>query len=329
GDHGHGGYAGRDRWDWFDIWLLDKPDATGLLDDPVVNTFEAEEDGTGVGTKSGSAWPFPDTQWTNAYLHENGVLDFEVPTGTEATDVYLSGISRHGYFLYVNDPPIDPPLALPPNFASDVTTARSLPDVADYESAPLESDLVIAGPIQMDLYASILGTDVDFFVSLSDVWPDGHVSYVQRGMLKASHRAIDPLRSYYVDGAGVSCTGDPSCEGLRMVQPYRPHTNPQPVIPGEILRYRIEIFPLGHVFRKDHRLLVQIHTPPVVDGIWGYTPSHQPAVVTVYHDAEHPSSIQLPVVTPDGPLGPIPPTCQVPAGFPCTPPSALDAVLGG
>jgi predicted acyl esterase len=96
------------------------------------------------------------------------------------------------------------------------------------------------------------------------------------------------------------------------------------VIPNEITKYTIEIFPLGHVFRPGHRILIQIHTPPVVDGLWGYTPTHQPAIVTVYHDAEHPSFLQLPVVTPDAPISNTEPeSCKVPGGFPCYAPSPI------
>ena len=322
GDHGFGNFAGRDRWSWFDIWLLDMPDSAGLLDHAIVNHFEVHDDGTGaVATKSGPAWPFPDTTWTRMYLHEGKALDFSAPTGAEASDDYLSGVARQGWFQYTD--------AAQKNFASDVTTARNLPDEVWYETAPLADNLVIAGPIIADIQAAIVGTDVDFFVSISDVWPDGSVSYLQRGFLKASHRAIDPARSYCVGADGLRAP----CDGSNlMVQPYRPHTNPQPVTPGEIVDYTIEVFPLGHVFRAGHRILVQIHTPPIVDDIWGYTPTqHQPALVTVYHDAAHPSWVQLPVVVPDGAPAsyPTPADCRVPGGFPCTPPSAIDSVLGG
>jgi hypothetical protein len=204
-----------------------------------------------------------------------------------------------------------------------------------YETQALGSNLIVAGPVMIDLWAAMIGTDADFFVTVSDVWPDGAVSYIARGLLKASHRAIDPARSYYVDDTGETCIAytkqdpDLSCEdaGYRMVQPYRPHTNPQPVFPLDINKYRIEIFPIGHIFRKDHKILVQVHTPPQVDGLWGYTATqHQPAVVTIYHDDQHPSVLQLPVVpATDTPIPATPPTdCKVPAGFPCTPPSALD-----
>jgi hypothetical protein len=204
-------------------------------------------------------------------------------------------VARQNYLFYAGDA------------GGEVATAEGLPDMLTYKSEPLTEDMVIAGPILMDLYASIAGTDADLFVSVNEVWPDGSVSYLQRGLLKASHRRVDPLRSYYAD------TGD----GPLLVQPYRPHTNPQPVIPLEILKYDFEIFPLGHIFRTGNRVQINIHTPPITDGLWGYSPTHhQPAAVTVYHGIDYPTSIQLPVVDTDAPYT-ANPGCGVPDGFPC------------
>jgi hypothetical protein len=310
GDHGWGNYAGRERWAWFDIWLLDKPDVTGLLDHQIVNHFETDDDGKDVGMKSGDRWPFEGTSYDRLYLGDGKALDTTPPAGDEAGDTYLSGVARQNWFFYAYDGTAGAAGPVVNSITEPVTTARSLPDVVAYESAPLTSQTVVAGPLMADLYASIAGTDADLFVSIADVYPDGSVSFLQRGLLKASHRAWDPLRSYY--------------DGDTLVQPYRPHTNPQPAKPGEIEQYTFEIFPLGHVFRPGHRILVQIHTPPAVDGIWGYTPTHhQPAPVTIYHDAAHPSFIQFPVVIPDAPITAEPAGCRVPGGFPCTPPSPL------
>ena len=312
GDHGWGRFHDRDLWSFLDIWLLDMPDADGLYEHKVRNYFETRDDNWAQGytaVKSGDHWPFKGTEWRRFYLHENGGLDTTAPTGGEMTSTYLSAAARQNWFWYTRDN--DP--------ASDVTTARGYPDAVAYESAPMTEDMVVAGPVRMQLQASLTGVDSDFFVSVSDVYPDGSVSFIQRGLLKASHRRVDPLRSYYdSDGNGV------------MVQPYHPHTNPQPVQPGEVNTYDIEIFPIGHIFRKGHTLLVQIHTPPAVDGLWGYTPTHHaPSLVSIHHGADTPSWLQLPIVSldavqPDEALGVAPVGCKVPGGFPCTSESPLN-----
>lgn len=298
GDHGWGGYAGRDRWAWFDLWLLGMPDAAGLMDAPVVNYFEARGNGAATATKSGAAWPFPDTQWTRLYLREGGALSFDAPTGPEAPQAYASGAAHQGWFFEA------PQLAQYHN-------VMGLPDAVAYRSPALAEDVTLAGPIRMDLTATLTGVDTDFFVSLADVWPDGNISWVQRGLLKASHRQVDPLRSYY------------TADGL-MYQPYRPHTNPQPVQPLSQERYILEMFPLGHIFRAGHQVLVQVHTPPAVDGLWGYTPTHHaPGAVTVHTGQGEESSLLLPLVALDAPKGDAPPGCQVPGGFPCIAPLSV------
>lgn len=301
GDHGYGNFAGNQRWAWFDIWLRDMPDTTGLLDSQFTNYFETDNNGNAVATKSGDSWPFADTTYPRSYFHANGALDSNTPTSAEAPDTYVSGVARQNWFDYAPD-----------NFGSDVATASGYPDELRYLSAPLTDTMTVAGPILMDLYASIAGTDADFYVSISDVFPNGNVSFLQRGLLKASHRAVDKRRSYYAaDG--------------RLVQPYRPHTNPQPVTPGEVIKYDLEIFPLGYIFRPGHKILIQIHTPPILEKLWGYTPTHhQPAPVTVHHSAQYPTSIQWPLVTTDKPIPPSTTACPLQGGFFCAPPSVLN-----
>jgi putative CocE/NonD family hydrolase len=220
GDHGWGNYAGNERWAWFDIWLLGMKDELGLLNDQIVNHFEAQNGGASAGKKSGNAWPFENTTYERWFLRGGSGLSPASPSSGEGSDTYLSGVARQGWFFYAYDPPEDElgPAADAARAVTEPVATASGPDVAAYLSAPLGEQKVVAGPILAEINASIAGTDADFFVSISDVYPDGRVSYLQRGLLKASHRAVDPLRSYY--------------DGSTLVLPYRPHTNPQPVFPG-------------------------------------------------------------------------------------------------
>lgn len=308
GDHGHGGMSGRRQWAFFDIFLRGMPDTLGLFDDldgngiadeTVDNFIEIRDNGEYTAKKSGETWPFPDTLWTRFYPREGGLLSQSPPTSAELGDSYLSGAATRNYERSAGFGA----------FPSQVATGRNLPEGVVYQSEPLTNDLAIAGPILFSMYASMTGTDTDFFVSINDVLADGRVSYLQRGLLKASHRDISEFRSFYADDNGNRI----------LVQPVRPHTNPRTVVPGEIIRYDIEIWPLGHIFRAGHSIRIQIHTPPALDGIWGYTATHhRPAAVTVHHDADHPSVLLLPGVT-GLQAGTAPPSdnCPVPAGFPC------------
>lgn len=310
GDHGWGRFHDRDLYDFLDIWTLGRADVDGLYDHKVRNYFETRNDDWAHGftaMKYGDTWPFEGTRYPKLYLHEEGAANFDAPTGTEQSETYVSVAPRFNWF-WEEDQAIESP----------VTSARGYPDQVSYASAPVEpgQDLVVSGPLLMDLWASVAGTDTDFYVTVSDVYPDGNVSFIQKGLLKASHRRVDARRSYY--------------DGSTLVQPYHSHTNPQPLSPGEATEFQLEIFPIGHIFRPGHQILIQIMTPPALDGLWGYTPTHhQASAVTILHDADHPSWVQLPVVDlpedqPSDALMVAPPGCKVPGGFPCFPKSSLD-----
>jgi predicted acyl esterase len=107
-------------------------------------------------------------------------------------------------------------------------------------------------------------------------------------------------------------------EGRRLlIRPQHPHDRVEPVTPYEPLEYQIEIFAFGHVFRPGHKLALVITRPPADDPI-GVTksgaPSYRydsyppPGVVTILHDADHPSSLLLAVLPelPPLPAEPVP-----------------------
>ena len=299
GDHCSGGMVARDLYDWMDIWLRDQPDRAGLLEDRVENYFETTDINEGkdgyATVKKGDDWPFPDTEWRDYYLQPGGGLATEPVDAEESSSTYLSGVPRENWFFYA------------PQATAATRSVRGLPDSLAFETEPLAEDTVIAGPILLDLYASLVGTNAEFFVSVNDVLPDGRQAYVQRGLQRASFRAVNEDRSFYTDDG-------------RMYQPWRPYTNPQRVQPGGVERYRIEVFPVGHVFREGHRIRLQIHTPPVADALSGYTPEREPAVVSVHHDRANPTLLRLPVVEPDEEIRDPPRECGVPNGFPCSDP---------
>ena len=300
GDHCMGDYDDRDMWAWMDMWLLDEPDRQGLFEHRVENYFESTGNAEYTTVKYADEWPAQDTDWRRAYFQAGGELTFEEPTGDQPTDTYVSGVPRENWFYYA------------PRAGKEARQADGLPDSIAYETAPFEETTTIAGPLLLEFYASLVGVDTDFFVTINDVYPDGSISYLQRGMLRASMRAVNEDRSYKTD------------DGL-LYQPWYPFTNPTKVTPGEVNRYLIEIFPHAHVFRPGHKLRVQLMTPPVTDGLWGYTAKHEPAGVEIHHDADHPTNLLLPVVDPDEPIGEAPEGCGIPDGFPCDEPLANPA----
>ena len=113
-------------------------------------------------------WP-PRPVARSIYLGEAGTLAFEAPK-TDAQDAFDE---------YLSDPakPVPYSEAVQVTMAGDYMTydqrfASRRPDVVVYQTQPLEQDLTIAGPIEIDLVVSTTGTDSDFVVKVIDVFPD-------------------------------------------------------------------------------------------------------------------------------------------------------------
>ncbi len=99
------------------------------------------------------------------------------------------------------------------------------------------------------------------------------------------------------------------------------HDRAEPVTPHVACEFQIEIPAVGHVLRPGHKLAVTITRPPLANPV-GMTKSgsssyqydsHPPAgTVSILHDAEHPSSLLLPVLPerPPVPSKPVPPARQ-------------------
>jgi hypothetical protein len=162
--------------------------------------------------------------------------------------------------------------------------------VLTFSTAPLDADLEIAGPIKLTLHASSSRDDMDFFVKLSEQLPQSPddrakglnpASYwITKGWLRASHRALDPNKS-------------------TEMEPYHTHTDPQPIEPGRIYRFDISIEPMAHRFKKGNRVRLEIvcGDSAVTDVLWThYYVPNKIGTDTIYHTAEHPSVLVLPVM---------------------------------
>jgi putative CocE/NonD family hydrolase len=288
GDHGTqtSDFYQADRLAWMDHWLrgAGRRPATSS----VTTAFELV-DNKPNGVKNSRAFPLEDTRWTDVYLDAEGKLGLATPGKDGGSDVYFSGSPRQGWSYQAG------------HTAGAPFTTESAPDEVTYSSSAFKEPTALAGPSTATLYVSSTAPDTELFVQLIDEAPDGSRYYIQRGMLKASHRAIDESLSDKLE-SGV------------IYRPFRPHTNPTSIEPGKTYKYLVEIFPVAHVFRPGHRLIVKIHTPPAVDSYYAYVPKRPAGLNTIYHDAEHPSSLMLPFISLKGVnLGPAPKPCTLTA----------------
>jgi hypothetical protein len=68
--------------------------------------------------------------------------------------------------------------------------------------------------------------------------------------------------------------------------------NPQPLVPGQVYRFAVEIWPTAYVFPAGHRIRVALSGSDSL----GTAPNPIAAQVTVYQDAAHPSHVEIPII---------------------------------
>ncbi|MGH2817681.1 MAG: CocE/NonD family hydrolase [Actinomycetota bacterium] len=288
GDHGtqQSNVVEADRKRFLDHFFLGrgaKPAKTS------VRTLLEMVDNKPTETYDARTFPLENTRWTNVYLRKDGKLTDSKPKKNEGSDTYFSGSPRQSWSYQAG------------HTAGSPLTTEEGPDGLTYTSGKFTRPVAMIGPVTATLFTSSTAPDTEIFVRIIDVGPDGSRYYLQRGMLKASHRAIS---------RGLS---DKTSSGM-IYRPHRPHTNPTFIEPGGVYEYLIEVFPFGHVFRPGHSLEIEIHTPPAVDSFYAYVPKRPVGINTVLHDAKHPSHITLPIVPLNGvDLGPEPKPCTLTA----------------
>ena len=166
----------------------------------------------GSFVRAENEWPIARTEWTRLHL--------DASTGSLAPE--------------------------PP--AAQGSVSYPAPDgAATFLTAPFPHDVEITGPSALYLWVEADARDMDLFVTIIDIGPDGkEVTFedasgignrgpVVKGWLRVSHREIDPERS-------------------TPYRPVHPHTRTQPLTPGEPVLAPVEILPTSRVFGRGHRL---------------------------------------------------------------------------
>ena len=157
------------------------------------------------------------------------------------------------------------------------------------ETPPLAQDLEVTGPLAAVLFVSSETEDMDLFLTLRNLDPDGNEVLatgqqgapvpVAKGWLRVSHRELDPVLSL----------------------PYRPYHRHQRRLflePGEVVEVQVEIWPTSMVFRKGHRIRLDVQ-PRDGTGSAGYMHYHadyNTGSNTIYAGGERQSFLLLPVI---------------------------------
>jgi putative CocE/NonD family hydrolase len=141
----------------------------------------------------------------------------------------------------------------------------------------------ICGPIVLNLYGSSTDTDILWFVTLYDVDADGQEELLTRGWLRGSQRRLDP-------------------DATRPWQPVHLHTGREPLEPDKIYEFNIEVRPYCVLLQPGHQLKLIIKCADdeipktFIENIGqGQIRRQRASNITVYHNADYPSHLLLPV----------------------------------
>jgi len=145
-----------------------------------------------------------------------------------------------------------------------------------FTSRALARDAEIFGAGSVDLWVRSTAADTDFQVTLTEVRPDGQEVYVQRGWLRASHRQLRQSRS-------------------TKLRPYHRHAGRAvaPLSPISPTRLRVELNPIGHVFRRGSSIRIYVEAPTGTTGLFGFDYLKDSATNTILYGRGQRSRVVL------------------------------------
>jgi hypothetical protein len=214
-----------------------------------------------------------DSSWKDRERWQGGTAERELflgadgsladaPGSDDATSYRYDPTEPNGLRFDFSTTTWEPPL--------DLTELEAQSGVVSWTGEPLADDVTLHGWGEVVLWAITDGEDTEWHLKLADVDESGRATCVAWGCLRASH-AADPA-------------------------------SPAPVVPGEPIRYEIELDPAFRTFKAGHRIrlvLASSEFPWFARNMNRFGPIAQQAeprtaVNTVLHGASYPSSLRLP-----------------------------------
>lgn len=287
---------------WFDLTL--KGMHSALVTEPPVRIFvmgggDGSKDANGKmrhggNWRSESAWPLASTQFTDYYFGSDDTLSPAKPTSSESSTSYFydpaDPVPSIGGTSFFKIRSVTPAVYYVPYGPQDQRESKdcancktTLPlatrqDVQVFQTAPLEQDTEVTGPLTVKLWISSSAVDTDFTAKLIDLYPPNND---------------------YPEGYAMNLA-----DGIQRTHYRNGYVKPEMMKPGEIYPVTIELFPTSNLFKKGHRIRVDISSSDYPD----YDPNPNTGEVymsghtgvvaknTIYHDKDHPSHIILPII---------------------------------
>lgn len=148
-----------------------------------------------------------------------------------------------------------------------------------YTSAPMERDVEITGHPLVTLYVASTHEDGAFFVYLEDVAPDGRVTYITEGELRAVMRKVS-------DEPGLYWKYGPHRTELR--------ADALPLVPGEVAELSFELWATSVLIKQGHRIRIAIAGADK-DSFLRYPRDGSVPTITVTRNRSYPSHVDLPI----------------------------------
>ena len=217
-------------------------------------------------------WPPEGFETQRWYFAEAGALATDAPTDDTATDEYTVDFSattgKNNRWLAQMDAAID------------YTADRAAEDekLLTYTSPPMAVDTEITGSLILTLYVASSEADGAFHVYLENVAPDGKVTYITEGILRAIHHPVSDETPPYVH-----------------LGPYHSfnRADAAPLVPGEVTEIKLNLYATSVLIEAGHSLRVAIAGADA-DTFDRY-PAEGTPVWTVQRNSLYPSSIELPM----------------------------------
>lgn len=266
GPYAHGWqipYIGELQIQWLDRFLKDMPNGADTAPRVMVFIKGANR------WRYEAEWPIPDAHATRLYLssEQSGSIK-SLNDGTLAPARAASGTAATLPYSPETGPFLPVLLsATEGRFKGDQRAVEAT--TTTWTTAPLEVATEITGYPHVSLWASSTAVDADLVYSLTDVAPDGRSTQVMQGYLNAPHAADL-------------------------------HAAPVPLVPGQLARYELDLYPTAYVFAAGHRMRLAIAGgADVAPGLpFPQGPGKNPlaSVWTIASDAAHPSTLDLPII---------------------------------
>jgi putative CocE/NonD family hydrolase len=236
--------------------------------------------------RDANEWPPAEARAALYYLHADGSLSLRPPAAAEKASTTFEFDPAHpvptiggGVSKRLKDGAYDqrerPDM---PGSRAPYLPLRARNDVLVFQSEILKQDVVLAGPVEVTLYASSSGSDTDFTAKLIDVYPPsadfpaGFDMNLTDGIVRASYRDNSKTREL--------------------------------LSPGKIYTLIVRPFDTANVVKSGHRIRLDISSSnfprfdvnPNTGEPLGSNRSMKVVENTVYHEATRASAVKLFVV---------------------------------